>query len=312
MNAQILDRNDQDPMTTAPVIELDHVFKRYRSGGGVRDISLSIVKGEVFGFLGPNGAGKTTIIRLLLDLIRPNSGVIRLFGLDSRADSVAIRRRIGYIPGDLGLYERLTPREILSHFAYLRGGIPWSAITPLIDELSLEIDKPVRTLSKGNRQKVGLVAAFMGDPELLLLDEPTSGLDPLVQQQIHEQVRRAALEGRTVFLSSHILSEVGEMAERVGLIRDGQLIAVERVVDLAQRSAHLIDISFASPPDPNFFSSLPGLRKSNVIGNQFHAEVTGDLNPVIALLSNVQITDLSIREPGLEEMFLTFYEQSHE
>lgn len=312
MNAQLLDLAAQESTSTTPVIELDHVFKLYRSGGGVRDISLSIVKGEVFGFLGPNGAGKTTIMRLLLDLIRPNSGAIRLFGLDSRADSVAIRRRIGYIPGDLGLYERLTPREILSHFAYLRGGIPWSAITPLIDELSLEIDKPVRTLSKGNRQKVGLVAAFMGDPELLLLDEPTSGLDPLVQQQIHEQVRRAALEGRTVFLSSHILSEVGEMAERVGLIRDGQLIAVERVIDLAKRSAHLIDISFASPPDPNFLSSLPGLRTSNVAGNQYHAEVTGDLNPVIALLANVQITDLSIREPGLEEMFLTFYEQSHE
>jgi ABC-2 type transport system ATP-binding protein len=312
MNAQILDVGDQGAMTKAPVIELDHVFKLYRSGGGVRDISLSIMKGEVFGFLGPNGAGKTTIIRLLLDLIRPNSGAIKLFGLDSRADSVAIRRRIGYIPGDLGLYERLTPREILSHFAYLRDGIPWSKITPLIDELNLEIDKPVRTLSKGNRQKVGLVAAFMGDPELLLLDEPTSGLDPLVQQQVHEQVRRAALEGRTVFLSSHILSEVGEMAERVGLIRDGRLIAVERVVDLAQRSAHLLDVSFASPPDPNFFSSLAGLRKSNVVGNQLHAEVTGDLNPAITLLAHAQITDLSIREPGLEEMFLTFYEQSHD
>ncbi|MBW4077932.1 MAG: hypothetical protein HIU84_05345 [Acidobacteria bacterium] len=147
--------------------------------------------------------------------------------------------------------------------------------------------------------------------ELLLLDEPTSGLDPLVQVQVHEQVRRAANEGRTVFLSSHILSEVGEMAERVGLIRAGQLVAVERVVDLTQRSAHLIDITFTSPPDPNFLSSLHGLRSSRVMGNQLHAEVTGDLNPVIALIAGAQITDLSIREPGLEEMFLTFYEQPH-
>ena len=294
------------------MITTQNLTKKFDQITAVENLTLQIPEGEVFGFLGPNGAGKTTIIRLLLDLIRPNSGTIRLFGLDSRADSVAIRRRIGYIPGDLGLYERLTPREVLSHFAYLRGGIPWSAITPLIDELNLEIDKPVRTLSKGNRQKVGLVAAFMGDPELLLLDEPTSGLDPLVQQQIHEQVRRTALEGRTVFLSSHILSEVGEMAERVGLIRDGQLIAVERVADLTQRSSHFIDISFASPPDPNFLSTLPGLRHASVVGNQFHAEVTGDLNPAIALIANAQITDLSIREPGLEEMFLAFYEQPHD
>ncbi|MHB1088408.1 MAG: ABC transporter ATP-binding protein [Acidimicrobiales bacterium] len=311
MKAQTFETRATCSLDSSPVIELEHVSKHYRSGGGVSDISLSIKKGEVFGFLGPNGAGKTTIIRLLLDLIRPNSGSIRMFGLDSRVDSVAIRRRLGYIPGDLGLYERLTPREILSHFAYLRDEIPWSKVTPLIDELDLEIDKPVRTLSKGNRQKVGLVAAFMGEPELLLLDEPTSGLDPLVQQQIHVLVRRAASEGRTVFLSSHILSEVGEMAERVGLIRAGQLIAVERVVDLAQRSAHLVDISFASPPDPHFLSSLRGLRSSVVVGNQLRAEVTGDLNPVIALISKAQITDLSIREPGLEEMFLTFYEQPH-
>lgn len=311
MKAQALDTNRGDSFESSHVIELTNVSKRYRSGGGVTDVSLSINQGEVFGFLGPNGAGKTTIIRLLLDLIRPNAGTIRIFGLDSRADSVAIRRRIGYIPGDLGLYERLTPREILSHFAYLRDKIPWSKVTPLIEELDLEIDKPVRTLSKGNRQKVGLVAAFMGDPELLLLDEPTSGLDPLVQQQIHELVRRAAFEGRTVFLSSHILSEVGEMAERVGLIRAGQLIAVERVVDLAKRSSHLIDISFASPPDPKFLSSLEGLRNASVVGNQLRAEVSGDLNPVIALIANAHITDLSIREPGLEEMFLTFYEQPH-
>lgn len=311
MKAQTHETRAHRSLDSSRVIDLEHVSKHYRSGGGVTDISLSIMRGEVFGFLGPNGAGKTTIIRLLLDLIRPNSGTIRLFGLDSRIDSVAIRRRIGYIPGDLGLYERLTPREILSHFAYLRDEIPWSKVTPLIDELDLEIDKPVRTLSKGNRQKVGLVAAFMGDPELLLLDEPTSGLDPLVQQQIHVLVRRAAAEGRTVFLSSHILSEVGEMAERVGLIRAGQLIAVERVVDLAQRSAHLVDISFSSPPDPHLLSSLPGLRSSVVVGNQLRAEITGDLNPVIALIAKTQITDLSIREPGLEEMFLTFYEQPH-
>ncbi|HUX05520.1 MAG TPA: ABC transporter ATP-binding protein [Acidimicrobiales bacterium] len=294
------------------VIELAHVAKRYRGGGGVSDISLSIQQGEVFGFLGPNGAGKTTIIRLLLDLIRPNSGTIKIFGLDSRADSVEIHRRLGYIPGDLALYERFTPREILTHFAYLRGGIAWASITPLIDALNLEIDRPVRAMSKGNRQKVGLVAAFMGEPELLLLDEPTSGLDPLIQQQIHEQVRRVAQEGRTVFLSSHILSEVGEMAGRVGLIRNGRLVAVENVIDLQRRSAHLIDVTFPSPPDANFLGAVEGVQKSEVTGNVLHAEVTGDLNPLIARIASTRINDLSIREPGLEELFLSFYEQPHE
>jgi len=312
MNTQVLESNSPESASGSVVIKLDHVTKRYRGGGGVSDISLAIRQGEVFGFLGPNGAGKTTIIRLLLDLIRPNSGTITIFGLDSRADSVAIRRRLGYIPGELALYDRLTPREILTHFAYLRGGIAWSSVTPLIDALNLEIDKPVRTMSKGNRQKVGLVAAFMGDPELLLLDEPTSGLDPLIQQQIHEQVRRAALDGRTVFLSSHILSEVGEMAGRVGLIREGRLIAVERVNDLQQRSAHLVDITFPTPPDPEFLGSLSGVQRTAIRDKTLHAEVAGDLNPLIAKLSGVQITDLSIREPDLEELFLSFYEQPHE
>ena len=302
-----------DGTSTSPsVIELDHVTKRYRGGGGVSDISLSIHQGEVFGFLGPNGAGKTTIIRLVLDLIRPNSGVIKVFGLDSRADSVAIHRRLGYIPGDLALYERFTPREILTHFAHLRGDIPWTNVTHYIDELDLEVDRAVRTMSKGNRQKVGLVAAFMGEPDLLLLDEPTSGLDPLIQQQIHEQIRRVAHEGRTVFLSSHILSEVGEMAGRVGLIRTGQLVAVENVVELQRRSAHLIDITFPTSPDPDFLRGLAGVQKTSIAGNVLHAEVTGDLNPLIARIAEVHINDLSIREPGLEELFLSFYEQPHD
>lgn len=312
MTARSLAVDTSTPPPESPVIRLDHVTKTYKSGGGVSNVSLNIAKGEVFGFLGPNGAGKTTVIRLLLDLIRPNAGSIQLFGLDSRRDSVTIHQRIGYIPGELGLYERFTPREILAHFAYLRGDIPWTEVAPLIDAMDLEIDKPVRTLSKGNRQKVGLIAAFMGEPALLILDEPTSGLDPLVQQQVHEQVRRAALNGRTVFLSSHDLSEVAVMAGRVGLIRKGQLIAVERVTDLAQRSVHVIDVTFASAPDATFLASLNNVHNYEINDVRLHAEVTGDLNPLIALLSTVAIADLSIREPGLEEMFLSFYEGSHD
>ncbi len=303
-----MEGNGHDTVRASTVF-LDHVTKHYRKGGGVDDLTLSVGPGEVFGFLGPNGAGKTTTIRLILDLIRPTRGTISIFGLDSRSESVAIRRRIGYIPGDVALYDRLTPREILSHFAHLRGGLAWSAINAQAEELELEMDRQIRTLSKGNRQKVGLVAALMGDPELLLLDEPTSGLDPLVQQQVHEALRRAVREGRTVFLSSHILSEVGQVADRVGLIREGRLIAVERVADLQQRPVHLVDATFRSVPDAAPFEALPGVGACKIDGHALHFEVSGSLNPVVATLAAAELTDLSIREPSLEELFLSFYEQ---
>ncbi|HUX03796.1 MAG TPA: ABC transporter ATP-binding protein [Acidimicrobiales bacterium] len=292
-------------------ISLDHVTKVYRGGGGVYDLTLSIRVGEVFGFLGPNGAGKTTTIRLVLDLIRPSSGSIRVFGLDSRSDSVAIRRRLGYLPGELALYERLSAREILTHFAHLRG-LVWSDVEHYVQLFDLDVDRPVRALSRGNRQKVGLVAALMGDPDLLVLDEPTSGLDPLVQQQVREEVRRAAHEGRTVLLSSHILSEVGEMADRVGLIREGRLVAIEEVAQMQARSAHLVEAQFKSAPDLAAFASLSGVTSYNVDGSTLHLEVAGDLNPIVALLAKSELEDLSIREPTLEELFLRFYGSTHE
>ncbi len=232
------------PIASDSPINLQEVTKHFRGGGGVDDVTLEVVAGEVFGFLGPNGAGKTTTIRLLLDLIRPDAGQIRLFGLDSRRDSVAVRRRLGYLSGDLALYERLTPRELLTHFAHLRGGPAWREIAELADRFDLELDRPIRALSKGNRQKVGLVQAIMGEPELLVLDEPTSGLDPIVQHQVHMLMREVAAEGRTVFLSSHVLAEVGQVADRVGLIREGRVVAVERIAELRRRSVHLVDASF--------------------------------------------------------------------
>jgi ABC-2 type transport system ATP-binding protein len=300
----------EDHASTATV-SMDHVTKLYRGGGGVIDLSLSIEPGEIFGFLGPNGAGKTTTIRLILDFIRPSVGSIKVFGLDARTQSVAIHRRVGYIPGELALYDHLTGREILSHFAYLRGGLSWAAVESRAGEFDLDLDRPVRALSRGNRQKVGLVAALMGEPELLLLDEPTSGLDPLVQQQVQQTIRKAALNGCTVFLSSHALSEVGEIAGRVGLIREGRLVAVERVVDLQQRSVHLVDAAFSTVPDQAQFAALAGVTKCELAGNSLHLEVTGDLNPLVATLARMDLTNLSIREPSLEELFLTFYGQVH-
>lgn len=288
-------------------ISLDHVTKIYRGGGGIHELSLDIKVGEVFGFLGPNGAGKTTTIRLILDLIRPSAGRIRVFGLDARADSVAIRRRLGYLPGELALYERLSARQILTHFAHLRGGLDWSRVQHYVDAFDLDVDRPVRSLSRGNRQKIGLVAAMMGDPEFLVLDEPTSGLDPLMQRRVQDEVRRAAREGRTVLLSSHVLSEVGEMADRVGLIRDGRLIAIEAVAQLQQRSAHLVEVRFREPTDFGVFTALPGVTSHSVDGTTLHLEVAGDLNPIVALLARHVLDDLSIREPTLEELFMRFY-----
>ena len=292
-------------------VALEHVTKVYSGGAGVHDLNFAIRTGEVFGFLGPNGAGKTTTIRLILDLIRPTSGKIKVFGLDSRSDCVQIHRRVGYLPGDLALYERLSAREILTHFAHLRGGLAWSSVEKYVLAFDLDVDRAVRTLSKGNRQKVGLVAAMMGDPDFLLLDEPTSGLDPLVQLQVREELRRAANEGRTVLLSSHDLAEVGEMADRVGLIREGRLIAIEDVDKLQERSAHLVDARFRTPQDVTEITSLAGVTSHSVDGLHMHIEVAGDLNPVVGLLARTDLEDLSIREPTLEELFLKFYGSTH-
>ncbi len=307
---QVESRAQSDPTTSEPVVRFDHVTKIYRGGGGVRDVTLEVYPGEVLGFLGPNGAGKTTTIRLLLDLIRPSSGTIEVFGLDSRRDSVAIRRRVGYLPGDLALYEQLSARDVLSHFAHLRGGPSWTTIRSLADTLELDLDRPIRSLSRGTRQKVGIVAALMGEPDLLVLDEPTSGLDPLVQRQVHEMLRAAADAGHSVFLSSHILSEVAQVADRVGLIRDGQLVAVERVVDLQQHAAHLIDARLRNAPTREAYASLPGVVVCTVSGNDLHLEVAGDMRPVIAALAASDLDDLSVREPSLEEVFLSFYDKA--
>ena len=307
---QVESRAQSDPTTSEPVVRFDHVTKIYRGGGGVRDVTLEVYPGEVLGFLGPNGAGKTTTIRLLLDLIRPSSGTIEVFGLDSRRDSVAIRRRVGYLPGDLALYEQLSARDVLSHFAHLRGGPTWTTIRSLADTLELDLDRPIRSLSRGTRQKVGIVAALMGEPDLLVLDEPTSGLDPLVQRQVHEMLRAAADAGHSVFLSSHILSEVAQVADRVGLIRDGQLVAVERVVDLQQHAAHLIDARLRGAPTREANASLPGVVVCTVSGNDLHLEVAGDMRPVIAALAASDLDDLSVREPSLEEVFLSFYDKA--
>jgi ABC-2 type transport system ATP-binding protein len=263
--------------------------------------------GEVFGFLGPNGAGKTTTIRILLDLLRPTSGEAKVLGLDARRGGVEARRRIGYLPGDLELYPKLTARETLTYLASLRGGVPAGAIERLGERLGLELDRPVGTFSHGNRQKVGVVQAFMHEPELLVLDEPTAGLDPLLQQEFQRLVREAAAEGRTVFLSSHVLSEVERIAHRVGILRAGTIVALEEVATLKQRANRNLEVELARPPVAAEFAALPNVREATVEGPHLHLRVEGSVDAVVKALAAHEVVSITSHEPDLEELFLDYY-----
>ena len=282
--------------------------KVYRGGTvAVRELDLSVRAGEVFGFLGPNGAGKTTTIRILLDLLRPTSGGAEVLGLDTRRAGVDARRRIGYLPGDLPLYPKLTARETLTYLAALRGGVASDSIERLTERLDLPLDRPVGTLSHGNRQKVGLVQAFMHEPELLVLDEPTGGLDPLLQQEFHRLVEEVAAEGRTVFLSSHVLSEVERVADRVGVIRAGRLVALEEITALQQRATRRLEVELADSVDAVGFARLPHVREAQADGRRLHLVVEGSLDAVVKALAEHEVVTLTSHEPDLEEFFLDLY-----
>ena len=291
------------------VIATRALTKSYGRSRGVVDLDLEVAEGEVFGFLGPNGAGKTTTIRTLLDLLRPTAGTAEVLGLDSRRDSLEIRRRVGYLPGDLALYDRLTGRQHVDWLASLRGGLDQDALAALVDRFEVDLDRPIKQLSKGNRQKVGLVQAFMHDAELLVLDEPTSGLDPLMQEEFHALLREVVGAGRSVFLSSHSLDEVQHVADRVAIIRDGRLVAIERVEDLRARASRRVDVRFGpdAVPDPQAFAGLPGVSDVSVRGDQVSFSVTGSIAPVLRVAADHDVVDLLSRPADLEEIFLTYY-----
>ena len=225
---------------------------------GAQDLSFTVQRGEVFGFLGPNGAGKTTTIRMLLDEIRPTAGRAAILGLDTHAKSVEIRRHLGYIPGDLALYPNLTGRDTLTYFANLRGGVDWTYVNELAERLDADLSRKVGNLSSGNRQKVGVIQAFMNRPDVLIMDEPSSGLDPLIQREFQNMVREVAADGRTVFLSSHTLSEVQRVAGRVGIIRQGRLVTVESVADLRSKAMRQVELELDSPAEAALFAAVPG------------------------------------------------------
>jgi ABC-2 type transport system ATP-binding protein len=296
---------------TEPAIRLENLTKTYGKQRGITGINLDVRAGEVFGYLGPNGAGKTTTIRLLLDLIRPTGGRVRLFGSDVGASGAAIRRRIGYLPGELALYDHLTARELLTYFAHLRGGIDGRTIAELAERLTLDLNRPIRSLSKGNKQKVGIVQAFMSRADLLILDEPTDGLDPLVQQEFLRMVREVKEQGRTVFLSSHVLAEVEHVADRVGIIRGGQLAMVDEIAALKERAVHRTEIRFAQSVDRDAFLGLPGVHDLTVDGPILRCVVTGAMDALVKAAARFTVERITSHEPDLEAVFLTYYTEGH-
>ena len=264
-----------------PVITVDGLTRRFGARRGIVDVSFEVNAGEVFGFLGPNGAGKSTTIRLLLGLYRPTSGRMRVFDLDPAHDSVEIHRRVGYLPGELALYPRLTGQQHLDYVARVRGLTDHTYRDELVERFEAELDRPVRALSKGNRQKIGLVLAFMHRPDLLILDEPTSGLDPLLQDEFAHLVRETVADGRTVFLSSHELDEVQRVVDRVSIIKDGRIVVTDTVEGLRRAAPRTIEFRFAQAVDPARFADLPGVHVLSHDTTRLVLSVTGPVAPLL-------------------------------
>jgi ABC-2 type transport system ATP-binding protein len=289
------------------VIRTEQLTKSYGPHRGIVEVDLDIASGEVFGFLGPNGAGKTTTIRVLLDHIRPTAGRAEVFGIATTADPVAIHRRVGYLPGEFALYDRLTGGQTLEYFANLRGGVDPAYQSMLIERLDLDPSRRYKEYSKGNKQKVGLVIALQHRPELLILDEPTSGLDPLIQQTFFQVLREAVAAGSTVFLSSHILSEVEKSCDRVAIIREGRIVKTGTVDGLRDLAHHQVELRFAGPVPTGDFTAMPGVSDVSGSDHTLRMRVSGPITPVVRLAARYELIDFVSREPSLEETFLAQY-----
>jgi len=296
-------------MTDAAILT-EGLTKHYGDVKALVDLDLEVKMGEVFGFLGPNGAGKTTMIRSCLDLIHPTAGKATLVGLDSHADSVQIRRHIGYLPSDLSMYSDLTGRDMITYFANLRGGVDKAYVDELAGRLQADLGKKVGDLSSGNRQKVGLILAFMSKPQLIIMDEPSTGLDPLVQREFQAMMREVAAEGRCVFLSSHTLSEVQRVADRVGIIRTGHLIDVEYVDDLRSKAIRTIELQFDGPVEASVFESIDGVRDVRVASHHATMSFDGMMDSLLRVATEqYTLVDVNTQEADLEEIFLEYYRE---
>jgi ABC-2 type transport system ATP-binding protein len=301
-------------MNDTPAIEIRGLEKSYGPVWALRGVDLEVARGEVFGFLGPNGAGKTTTIRCMLDLIRPQAGMIRVLGLDPQAEPTAVRAQVGYLPGELNLEPNLRVGATLRYLAALRGNrLDWAFVQELSERLQLSLDTPVKNLSKGNKQKVGVIQALMARPELLLLDEPTSGLDPLMQQEVYRLIREAQAGGATVFFSSHVISEVEVLASRVSIIRHGRIVETVEPRQLLSMTTRRVRVRFMERVDLAALDGLPGVSLlAQDDGLSVTVQVEGAVDALIKALAALPIADLQTEHPSLEELFLAYYEDQKE
>jgi beta-exotoxin I transport system ATP-binding protein len=294
------------------VVEAWGLTKMYGATRAVVDLDLEVEAARVFGFLGPNGAGKTTTIRMLLALQRPTRGRASILGLDCLRDSVEIHRRVGYLPGELALHLRMTGRQHIDWFAHARGKRVPDASAELVERFGVVLDRPLKDLSKGNRQKVGLVIACMHRPELLVLDEPTSGLDPLMQHEFERLVHEITDEGRTVFLSSHDLDEVQRLADHVAVIRSGHLVVADTVEALRRAAPRRMEARFREDVDQAAFAALDGVSVTDCHGPRLTLQVTGPIGPVVRAIADHDPLDLVSRPADLDELFLEMYRDASE
>ena len=295
----------------AAIIRTEGLVKEYGRGArrvrALDGLDLEIAPGEVFGFLGPNGAGKSTTIRVLLDQLRPTAGHAEVFGTPPRAGGPRQRARIGYLPGELAMTGSATSGELLRHLAQLRGGAGAERVEDLAERLSLDLDRPIRGLSKGNKQKVGVIQAFLHRPELLILDEPTSGLDPLLQHEFLTMVREAQADGATVFMSSHVLSEVEVIAERVAIVRAGRIVDLDDVATLRHHAGQRVELHFAEAIDAGAFDGLPGISDVEVAEHHLTCLLRGEPDPLLKAAARFHITRWSAEDRELEDLFLDHY-----
>jgi ABC-2 type transport system ATP-binding protein len=292
------------------IIQSEGLTKQYGRSRGINDVTFSVSEGEVFGFLGPNGAGKSTTIRLLTGLLLPTGGTARIAGLDCWSQSPAVKRLVGYLPGEFNVDPTMTGAQIIEYLGNLRGGVDQAHVKRLIERLELDPGKRFRDYSRGNKQKVGLIQAFMHKPRLLILDEPTGGLDPLNQQVFFAMVSEVKAEGRTVFLSSHILPEVEQLCDRVGIIREGELVRVDHISALKDLRHHAVTVTFPCPAVAEWFDNLPNVSDVTLVndGEGVQLVAQADLSGVIQVAAQHYATSISVREPSLDEVFLRYYQ----
>lgn len=295
-------------ITTAPAIEIEQLKKYYGKIEAVKGISMSVERGEIFGFLGPNGAGKTTTIRCMLNLIYPTAGSIRILGMDAQNDSINLHKHLGYLPGDVRLPGDMTGKQVIDYFSRLQGLEP-VLLDALVEMFDVEMKRPIKGYSKGMRQKIGIVLAFMCDPDVLLLDEPTSGLDPLLQKTFNQFLLDEQARGKTIFMSSHIMSDVEKVCRRVAVIRSGELVTVETVEALREKAGQRVTVEFGDSVPSEELSRIPGVSMVQQHNGQYQFNISGSMDALIKALSQHNVIRLNAEEAPLEEVFLKFYEE---